>query len=101
MLNITTGKVKKLVTNLIKKNNYVIHYRNLKQCLEFGMKFKKIHRILKFKQSDWMKSYIDFNTKKRKEATNESDKNHFKLMNNGVYRKANKNKNCKKQSILY
>ena len=43
-----------------------------------------------------MKSYIDFNTKKRKEATNESDKNHFKLMNNGVYRKANKNKNCKK-----
>ena len=39
--NITTGKVRKLVPNLMNKNNYVIHYRNLQQCLELGMKFKK------------------------------------------------------------
>ena len=45
------------------KNNYVIHYRNLKQCLEFGMKLKKMHRILKLKQSDWMRPYFGFNTK--------------------------------------
>ena len=51
------------------------------------MKLKKIHRILKFKQKDWMKSYIDFNTERRKEATNEAYKNHFKLLNNGVYSK--------------
>ena len=64
--NITTGAVEKLVPNLMNKNNYVIYYRNLQQCLELGMKFKKIHRILKFKQKDWMKPYIDFNTKKEK-----------------------------------
>ena len=69
------------------KNNYMICYRNLQQCLEIGMILKKIHRILKCKQKDWIKPYIDFNTERRKEATNESDKNHFKLLNNAVYGK--------------
>ena len=100
--NITTGAVKKLVPNLMNKNHFVIHYRNLQQCLKLGIELKKIHRILKFKQKDWMKPYIDFNTQKRKEATNEADKNNFKLLNNAVYgktmenEKKNKNKNCKK-----
>ena len=75
--NITTGTVKKLVPNLMNKNNYVIHYRNLQQCLELGMKLKKIHRLLKFKQKDWVETYVDFNTERTIEATNEADKNHF------------------------
>ena len=50
--NITTVIVKKLVPNLMNKNNYVIHYKNLQQCLELGMKLRKVHRILKFKQND-------------------------------------------------
>ena len=75
--NITTGTVKKLVPNLMNKNNYVIYYRNLQQCLEIRMKLKIIHRILKFKQSDWMRPYIDFNTQKRTISNNEADKNFF------------------------
>ena len=90
--NITTGTVKKLVPNLMNKNNYVIHYKNLQQCLELRMKLKKIHTILTLKQKDWMKTYTDFNTKKRKDATNEADKSLFKLLNNAVYGKTIENK---------
>ena len=39
--NISTGTVKKLVQNLMNKNNYVIYYRNLQQCIHVGMRFKK------------------------------------------------------------
>ena len=38
-----------------------------------------------------MKPYIDFNNQKRKEATNDADKNHFKLLNNAVYGKTTEN----------
>ena len=88
---ITAGTVKKLVTSLTNKNNDVIHHRNLQQCLELGMKLKKIHRILKFRQSDWTRPYIDFNTKKRIISNNEADNNFFKLMNNSVYGKTMEN----------
>ena len=56
------------------KDRFVLHYRNLQQFLQLGMKLKKVHRILKFKEKDWMKPYIDFNTQKRKEATSDADK---------------------------
>ena len=59
------GDVKKLISNLDNKTNYVVHYGNLQLYLSLGMKLTKIHRMLEFKQSDWMKKYIDFNTGKR------------------------------------
>ena len=50
-----------------------------------------MHNILEFKQKDWMKPYVEFNTRRRMEVTNEADKNFFKLMINSVYGKTMEN----------
>ena len=83
--------VKKLIPNLRHKNNYVIHYKNLMQCLRLGMKLKKIHRGIKFIESDFLKPYIDKNTNLRTQAKNNFEKDFFKLMNNSVFGKTMEN----------
>ena len=88
---IKVGDVTKLIPNLRNKTKYVLHYRNLQLYLSLGTKLKKIHRMLKFKKSDWMKKYIDFNTEKGKNATKDFEKDFFKLMINSVYGKAMEN----------
>ena len=77
---IKVGDVMKLIPNLGSKTNYVLHYRNLQLYLSLGMKLTKIHRVLKFKQSDWMKKYIDFNTEKRTNGAKSFENDFFKLM---------------------
>ena len=60
------GEVDKLIPNLGNKKNYVIHYRNLQLYISLGMKVTKVHKILKFKQSDWLKNLLNLILKKGK-----------------------------------
>ena len=83
--------VEKLIPNLRDKTKYVIHYKNLIQCLRAGMKLKKIHSGIKFVESEWMKPYIDKNTNLRAMTKNNFEKDFYKLMNNSVFGKTMEN----------
>ena len=83
--------VEKLIPNLYDKKRYVIHIRALDQALKHGLVLERIHKAIEFKQSAWMKEYIDFNTKLRTAATNDFEKDFYKLMNNSVFGKTMKN----------
>ena len=62
--NMKVGGVRKLIPNLKPKKNYVLHYKNLRQYIDLGLKVTKVHKVLEFDQSPWLKKYIDFNTEK-------------------------------------
>ena len=85
------SKVEKLVPNLKNKRKYVIHIRALDQVLKHGLVLKKVHQVIQFEQSAWLKPYIDFNTRLRTAASNDFEKDFFKLMNNSVFGKTMEN----------
>ena len=88
---ISIGQVSKFIRTLSKMEKYVLHYRNLQLYLSVRLKPKKVHRVLEFDQSPWLKQYIDFNTQKRLNANNSFEKDLFKLMNNSVFGKTMEN----------
>ena len=88
---IKVGGVEKLISHFKPRKNYVIHYRNLRQCLELGLRITAVHRGISFNQSPWMEPYIRKNTELRKTATNSFEKDFFKLMNNSVFGKTIEN----------
>lgn len=90
-LKIKDAKVPKLCPNLMNKHKYVLHYRNLKLYLDLGMKLTKIHRAIVFKQDYVLKDYVEANTKNRSKATNDFEKDFWKLMNNAVFGKTMEN----------
>ncbi|XP_050062931.1 uncharacterized protein LOC126552279 [Aphis gossypii] len=85
------SNVKKLLTTLLPKKNYIVHYKNLKQAISHGLKLVKIHRAIRFSQKKWMASYIELCTKMRTEAKNEFEKEFWKLLINSVFGKCMEN----------
>ena len=85
------NNVEKLIPNLRDKKKYVLHYKNLIQCIRYGMKLTRIHRGIKFVESEWLKPYIDMNTNLRAKAKNNFEKEFFKLKNNSVFGKTMEN----------
>ena len=86
--------VPKLIQNLNDKKGYLTHFRNLKYYLEQGLVLQKVHEVISFRQETWLKDFIEFNTKKRIECSNNKDgvgKDFFKLMNNSVFGKTLEN----------
>ena len=83
--SVKVNGVEKLICHFKPRKNYVAHYRTLRQCLELAMRITAVHRGISFYQSPWMEPYIRKNTELRKCASNNFEKDFFKLMNNSVF----------------
>ena len=91
-LNIKYNAVdKKLILDLLPKNNYKVYYKNLEYYLKLGLKVTKVHRILTFDEKPFLEDYIDLNIELRKQSINDLEKGLFKLMNNAIFGKSMEN----------
>ena len=68
-----------------------MHFSLLKFFALQGLVITRIHRTVRFHQSAFFESYIAFNSRKRKEATNDWAKGHFKNLNNSLFGKTMEN----------
>jgi hypothetical protein len=85
------GKTKHLSTKLastfLPRKRYVVHGANLELYLELGMVLRKVRRVLRFVQSDFLKKYIEFCTSKRAASKSEFRKRLFKTFSNSNFGK--------------
>ena len=90
-LNINLGGGEKLCLTLEDKESYICHFTSLKLYLSLGMKLKKIHKILQFRQQAWAKSYIELNTTLRRNASSPFEESMSKFFNNNLFGKTIEN----------
>ena len=95
----TDGRTK-LVETLLDKTRYVCHYRNLKFYVNHGLLVSKLHRVVQFRQSKWLGDYISKNTVMRKQASNDFEKNFYKLMSNACFGKTMENLRNRREIIF-
>ena len=84
---IKINKQPTITCNFYDKTRHVVQIKLVQQALNRGLKRKKVHRVTEFKQSAWMKEYIMLNIELRKKATNDIEKDFFKMMRNAVFGK--------------
>lgn len=83
-----SDKTNKLIPHLGPRKDYVIHYRQLKYCLAKGMVLTKVNSCIRFVQRPWLKDFVHFNAKLRRDAKNEFEKNLFKTVVNSIFGKS-------------
>ena len=99
--SVKVNGVKKLIPNLYDKGKYVVHHEELRCCLKYGMKLKKIHAGIFYEERDFMKKFIDINAEVRKVAKNDFDKDFYKRMSNSIFGKTMENvRNRSKTEIV-
>jgi len=99
-LNMKGKSQTKLCSDLGPKKNYVVHYRNLKFYVKHGLKIDNIRRVLKFRQSPFLRDYVMHCTEMRKRATSDVLKNLYKLQINSLYGKTLEGTRNRKQMSL-
>ena len=78
---------RKLLLTQYDRKNYIVHFAALKFYLAMGLTLDKVHRVIKYKQKAWLKDYINYNSQKRAQTTNDFDKSFYKLKNNALFGK--------------
>ena len=72
-------KSRKLTSSFLPRRKYVCHGLNLQLYLRLGLKLEAVHRVMRFKQSPFLRPYIEMCTEKRAQAPTKSRSNMYKL----------------------